>query len=128
MATAYDHHPTNLRLLATHKQEANPDAIDWEHLTELVDTLALLPAGIPVHITPAHTDPEPCGGTGCPDGDECDAEYVITHRTPGGRFTYPTPVCRGCLLPEINHLRAQTLGVDTDSIAVRLYAPRKTQP
>lgn len=130
MATAYDPEPTAAALLTAPKQQAGAaaitaDTIDWAYLTELFSYLPGIPAGIPVHVD-GPVEHNLCGGSACLDGDECDAEYVITHRAVGGVLVYRTPVCRGCLPIEINHLRGAH-GTNPDTVAVHLPVPLTEQ-
>jgi hypothetical protein len=126
MVTAYGPLPTPVALLTAPEQRADneavtADTIDWPYLTELFGHLAGIPADVPVHVD-GPAEPNLCGGSACLDGDECDAEYVITHRAVGGLLIYRTPVCRGCLPIEVNHL-SRAHGTDPASIVVHLPAP-----
>lgn len=118
MTTAYDQAATAPSLLAAPEQQAA--AIDWAYLLELLD-YARHHLGDPIHVG-GPREPDLCGGSGCLDGDECDAEYVITHRSVGGILVYPTPVCRSCLVCEVAHLR-HAKGTDPASIHISVPAP-----
>lgn len=118
MSTAYDQAATAPRPLAAPKQQAA--GIDWAYLLELI-TFARHHLGDPIHVG-GPRDTDLCGGSGCLDGDECDAEYVITHRSVGGVRIYPTHVCRSCLVIEVAHLRVAR-GTDPASIHVTVPAP-----
>jgi hypothetical protein len=130
MHTAYDARPTHPSLLVSREMQETLaielGLVDFDLLTDRYDVLRDLPFTVETRVVPAVDDVTPCSGCTCLDGDECDAEYVITYCALDGWVRYRRAVCRGCLPIEVRSLYT-AVGTDSESIRVELPLPLVNQ-